>query len=118
MRGESRYCAAAAGDIVRVQLDELTAVFDRRSGQTHLLASPLPEMLQALGDGEWALAAFVENLDRNFEISSAPAQAGALEGSAVHAGQSSGLRRSTAEVEAVIGERLAELIALGLVEAR
>jgi PqqD family protein of HPr-rel-A system len=94
MRGESRYCAAAAGDIVRVQLDELTAVFDRRSGQTHLLASPLPEMLQALGGGEWALHDFIIHLTDRFDMAGAN------------------------DAAALIAERLAELAALGLVEAR
>lgn len=117
MRAEVRYRAAAAADLVRVELDELTAVFDRRSGQTHLLASPLPEMLDALGDAEWALAAFVEHLASDFEISSAPAEVGVLAASTVRAGQGSGLCRST-EVEALIAARMAELVALGLVEAR
>jgi PqqD family protein of HPr-rel-A system len=34
-------------------LDSLTALYHRRSGQTHLLAAPLPEILAIIGD-EWA----------------------------------------------------------------
>jgi PqqD family protein of HPr-rel-A system len=94
MRGEPRYRAAAADDIVRVDLDELTAVFDRRSGQTHLLASPLPEMLQVLGEGDWALNDFIIHLADHFDMTGA---------------------NDAAEL---IAERLTELAALGLVEAR
>ncbi len=36
----------------RVPLDELTALFDRRSGMTHILGSPLPELIDALVEGE------------------------------------------------------------------
>ena len=140
MHAELCFRAAAAGDLVRVELDALTAIYDRRSGQTHLLASPLPEMLEALGDGEWTLAQFVDHLATMFELSSAPAlrlagkpaaqdklppfrrQAGALADSNVDDGQSSGLRRSAdksgAEVGDLVAAHLGELAALGLVEAR
>ena len=94
MRAEVRYRAAAAMDLVRVELDELTAVFDRRSGQTHLLASPLPELLGALGEVEWTLAAFAAHLASQFEIA------------------------GDGDAAARIDQRLAELVALGLVEAR
>lgn len=94
MRADPRYRAVAAADLVRVELDELTAVFDRRSGQTHLLASPLPEMLDALGAGDWTLAAFAAHLASEFEM----------------AGEG--------DVAARIEQRLAELAALGLVETR
>lgn len=77
-----------------MELDELTAVFDRRSGQTHLLASPLPEMLGALGTGEWTLAAFAALLASEFEMAGEDGTAARIE------------------------QRLAELAALGLVEAQ
>lgn len=117
MRAEVRYRAAGAMDLVRVELDALTAVYDRRSGQTHLLASPLPEMLEALGEAEWTLADFAAALANNFDLGSAPAEAGALAKGAALESQGSGLRRS-AEVENLIAAHLAELATLGLVEAR
>lgn len=46
----------------RVALDELTAFYDRRSGMTHLLASPLPELIDALAEGEADEAALLERL--------------------------------------------------------
>ena len=118
MPAEPRYRAAAKGDLVRVELDALTAVFDRRSGQTHLLASPLPEMLDALGKGEWTLAGFAEHLAVNFDLSSAPAEDGAVAASAALDTKISGLPRSTDGVETMVAHHLGELMALGLVEAR
>jgi PqqD family protein of HPr-rel-A system len=94
MPAETRYRAAAAGDLVRVELDALTAVYDRRSGQTHLLASPLPEMLEALAEGEWTVDAFADHLAASFQV--------AGEGDA----------------HALIAAHLDELATLGLVEAR
>ena len=34
-----------------VSLDRLTAIYHRRSGQTHIVSEPMPEILSALGDG-------------------------------------------------------------------
>ena len=41
----------------RVSLDGLIAIYDRRSGQTHLLAEPSPEILDIIGDGAGDVAA-------------------------------------------------------------
>ncbi len=41
---------AAPPDALRVEpLGELTAIFDRRSMQTHLVVAPMPEILDAMG---------------------------------------------------------------------
>jgi PqqD family protein of HPr-rel-A system len=119
MPAERRYRAAPAAALHCVELDALTAVFDRRSGQTHLLAAPLPELLEALGSGDWTLSDFARHLADQFDLTSntsAPAQAGALADSAALDTQSSGLRRSTDGVERTIANRIHELVALGLVE--
>lgn len=42
------YQAAPLHSLLIEPLDELTAVFHRASGVTHLLASPAPELLRAL----------------------------------------------------------------------
>lgn len=47
-----RFRAAHPAERVAVPLDSLVAVFHRRSGETHLLAQPLPEILLALDGGE------------------------------------------------------------------
>ena len=41
---------AAPPDALRIEaLGELVAIFDRRSMQTHLVVSPMPELLAAMG---------------------------------------------------------------------
>jgi PqqD family protein of HPr-rel-A system len=77
---------------VAVPLDTLTALYDQASGQTHLLASPLPEILEALDAGPADIAVLTARLAAGFD----------LDGE---------------DVEAVIAARLAELAALGLVTA-
>lgn len=123
MLAEPKYRAILANDLLCAQLDTLMAVYDRRSGQTHLLAAPLPEILGALADGNLTLAGVLGRLAEVYELSdddSAPAQAGALAASTAAERQSSGLRRSTSlkgtGFKAIIAARLAELAALGLVE--
>jgi len=95
MHGDTRLCAAPAGLLVRAELDALTAVYDRRSGQTHLLAAPLPDLLDALGEREWALADFTAHLAAQFDLAS-----------------------DDGDPQAIIAERLSELAALGLIQAR
>lgn len=43
-----RYRAADPASLRIVPLDILTAIYHRASGQTHLVESPVPEMLEAL----------------------------------------------------------------------
>lgn len=81
-----------------VALDSLTAHFDRASGQTHLLASPLPEILHALAAGPADAARLTARISADFDT--------------VDSGVDSGDVRSA---EAVILARLEELAALGLV---
>lgn len=95
MPAEPRYRAVPAAALHRVELDALTAVYDRRSGQTHVLAPPLPELLDALADRQSTLAELVAGLEERYEL----------------AGDADA-------TDAVVGARLAELAALGLVEIR
>ncbi|MDE0880067.1 MAG: HPr-rel-A system PqqD family peptide chaperone [Sphingomonas bacterium] len=43
-----RYRAPPADALIAAHLDTLTAIFHRRSGITHLVTSPAPEILAAL----------------------------------------------------------------------
>ena len=56
-----------AGRISSVTLEPLTACFDRLSGQTHLLADPLPQLLDILTDAcrttDACVAAFMVQFD-------------------------------------------------------
>jgi PqqD family protein of HPr-rel-A system len=71
-----------------VSLDTLTAIYHRASGQTHVVAEPVPEILAALGKGGADVPALITRL---------------------------GLP-DTGETRALLAERLDELVATGLVE--
>lgn len=86
------YRAAPPGALRIEALGELTAIFDRRSMQTHLVVSPMPEILDAMGDDACSAALLAARLAATFELD------------------------SEAEAEPVLAERLAELAAMGLVE--
>jgi PqqD family protein of HPr-rel-A system len=91
--GDARlWHVAPAERLVSVPLDSLTALYDRASGQTHLLASPLPEILAALHAGPTDVATLAARLSADFDIDSADA-------------------------DAAVAARLAELAGLGLVHA-
>ncbi|WP_338425318.1 HPr-rel-A system PqqD family peptide chaperone [Sphingopyxis kveilinensis] len=83
---------AAPADALRIEpLGELTAIFDRRSMQTHLVVAPLPEMLALMGEGPCDAALLVKRLETAFDLSNA------------------------GDVRARVAERLAELADMGLV---
>jgi PqqD family protein of HPr-rel-A system len=70
-----------------VPLDSLTAIYHRASGQTHVVAEPVPELLVALGEGACDVATLAKRL--SLEV--------------------------TSETHMLLTERLDELIATGLV---
>lgn len=89
--GDARpWRAAPAERRVTVVLDSLTAVYNRASAQTHLLASPLPEILAALDVGPADAETLAARLARSFDV-------------------------EAVDAEASIVARLEELAALGLV---
>ncbi len=73
-------------------LDAITLIYQRRSGITHMVAEPVPEMLTAMGDDTVSAAALVARLAAQFDLGDA------------------------ADAEEVIAARLEELAELGLVE--
>ncbi|SBV33242.1 conserved protein of unknown function [uncultured Sphingopyxis sp.] len=84
---------AAPADALHIEpLGELTAIFDRRSIQTHLVVSPVPEILDALGADACTPARLAERLAATFDLGSAE------------------------EAQPILAERLSELAAMGLVE--
>lgn len=84
---------AAPADTLRIEpLGELTAIFDRRSMQTHLVVSPVPEILDAMGADACTAAHVAERLAALFDLESA------------------------GEAQPILAERLSELAAMGLVE--
>ena len=62
------YRAAPADQLRIVALDDLTLVYHRASGITHVLASPAPEILAALGDGPMSLDALHASLTDQFDL--------------------------------------------------
>ncbi|OWK32795.1 HPr-rel-A system PqqD family peptide chaperone [Sphingomonas mucosissima] len=60
----TRYRAPPASDLSMVLLDELVAIFHRASGITHLVASPVPELLTALA-GRWMT---LDDIEQEFEL--------------------------------------------------
>lgn len=60
----TRYRAPPASDLSMVVLDDLVAIFHRASGITHLVASPVPELLVALA-GRWMT---LDDIEEKFEL--------------------------------------------------
>lgn len=84
---------AAPVDALRIEpLGELTAIFDRRSMQTHLVVSPMPEILGAMGDHACNAADLAGRLATAFDLDAAE------------------------DAQPILAERLAELAGMGLVE--
>ena len=83
---------AAPADALRIEtLGELTAIFDRRSMQTHLVIAPMPEILAAIGSEVCSANAVAERLAGDFDLD------------------------ADDDAVAVVADRLAELAAMGLV---
>jgi PqqD family protein of HPr-rel-A system len=51
------------GVLRHVRLDAMTAIYDRRSGATHLVADVVPAILGALGDGDADLDTLAARLE-------------------------------------------------------
>lgn len=51
-----------------VSFDGLTAIYHRRSGQTHIVSEPLPEILFALAEGPLSPKALLARLSAGAEI--------------------------------------------------
>jgi len=62
------YIADCPGALTKVALDGLTVLFHEPSGMTHIVASPAPEILDALGDGPADAAELLRRLRTRFEF--------------------------------------------------
>lgn len=47
-----KFSAPPQGVLRHVRLDAMTAIYDRRSGATHLVAEVVPTILEALAEGD------------------------------------------------------------------
>lgn len=70
-----RYRAAPAGALLVAPLDQLTAVYHRPSGVTHLVDSPVPELLGVLTDDPVDAPTLLERLAGAFDVADADAAA-------------------------------------------
>jgi PqqD family protein of HPr-rel-A system len=86
-----RFAADAPDARVSVAIEGFTLLFHRPSGITHILATPAPEMIDALAEGPADAGEIVERLAARHGI------------------------EDPDEAEAVVAARLAELEAAGLV---
>lgn len=85
------YKAETAGRLLVERLDAMTLIYQRRSGITHIVAEPVPEILAAMGEDALTADAVAQRLASEFDLDSADA----------------------AEI---VAARLEELAMLGLVE--
>ena len=85
------YLADPPADRRSVEVEGLTVLFHRKSGLTHILAPPAPQILDALAEGAATPAELAGRIAGRFELSSD-------------------------DPEAAIAARLAELEAAGLVQ--
>jgi PqqD family protein of HPr-rel-A system len=65
------YRAAAPATLRIVPLDALTLIYHRASGITHVVDSPVPEILEALGDEAMSLDALLARLGERFDLGDA-----------------------------------------------
>jgi PqqD family protein of HPr-rel-A system len=86
------YLAEPADQLLVEPLDAITLIYQRRSGITHMVAEPVPEMLAAMANEPVDAATLVALLSAQFDL-------GAQD-----------------DAENVIAARLEELAELGLVE--
>jgi PqqD family protein of HPr-rel-A system len=86
-----RYRAPPAEALLTADLDAFTALFHRPSGITNLLASPAPEIVEALADAPLDLDALLARLADRFDLADANREA--------------------------LAARLDELVVAGLIEA-
>jgi len=86
------YRAEPPEALVRMGLGAIDALYHRRSSATHLVAAPVPQILEALAEGPADAAGLRQRLSARFELAD-----------------------DEAEALAALRDRLTELEALGLV---
>lgn len=89
---ETLYLAEPADARIVEPLDMMTLIYQRRSGITHMVGEPVPQMLEAIGSDVLDAATLASRLAASFDLG----------------GQD--------DAVALIAERLEELAELGLVE--
>ncbi len=65
-----RYQAEAAEQRVIEPLDQMTLIYQRRSGITHIVTEPVPQMLSAMGDDVITADLLLARLAADFDLQS------------------------------------------------
>lgn len=86
-----KYKAEPADQLLVQPLDTMTLIYQRRSGMTHIVAEPVPEILAVMGNDAVSAAQVAARLAARFDF-------------------------DATDAEAIVASRLDELAALGLVE--
>jgi PqqD family protein of HPr-rel-A system len=86
-----KYKAEPADQLLVEPLDAMTLIYQRRSGITHIVAEPVPEILAVMGGDALDAAEVAARLAAQFDF-------------------------EDADADAIVASRLEELAALGLVE--
>ncbi len=86
-----RYIADPPAERRLIARDDVYIIYHRPSGMTHVVATPVPEILDALGQGPADIAGLIERLPPDWELDAEDAPA--------------------------LAARIAELVASGLVRA-
>lgn len=63
-----KYKAEPADQILVTPLDSLTLVYQRRSGITHIVAEPAPEILEAMGADSLTVEEVAQRLAAQFDF--------------------------------------------------
>lgn len=87
------YQAANSNHLILHSLDSMSLVFHKTSGITHMVANPVPAILEVMASRPMSATTIAEKLSITFDVVDA------------------------VDVEEVVVARLKELCALGLVEA-
>lgn len=90
----TQFRAENSDNIIVESLDMITLIYQKRSGITHLVAEPMPQILAALGGQALDIAALIDRLATKFDLDP-----------------------NEQDTHAVIAARIDELMALGLVVA-
>lgn len=94
MKDGSRYRADHVAQLLVRPLEDLTLIYHRRSGVTHMVTSPVPEILAVMGRDALSAAQILARLSYTYDLEAEDAES----------------------IEAVLDARLEELVALGLAE--
>nr|WP_311267142.1 HPr-rel-A system PqqD family peptide chaperone [Sphingobium sp. WCS2017Hpa-17] len=69
MDAKTAYLRDAADAVTACILDDLTLFYHHRSGQTHMVISPVPEIMERMADGAPVTAQTMhDRLARDFEL--------------------------------------------------